>query len=55
MSFDVSALAAYTEQNAMDLIIKSVAGGRLSEYANIQDGVKGTSPVALSSLLVLVL
>lgn len=45
MSFDVSALAAYTEQNAMDLIIKSVAGGRLSNYANIQDGVKGPTTI----------
>ena len=45
MSFDVSTLAAYTEQNAMDLIIKSVAGGRLSNYANIQDGVKGPTTI----------
>ena len=49
MSFDVSALAAYTEQNAMDLIIKSVAGGRLSEYANIQDGVKGPTTINILS------
>jgi len=45
MSFDVSALPAYTEQNAMDLIIKSVAGGRLANYANIQDGVKGPTTI----------
>ena len=49
MSFDVSALAAYTEQNAMDLIIKSVAGGRLSNYANIQDGVKGPTTINILS------
>lgn len=49
MSFDVSTLAAYTEQNAMDLIIKSVAGGRLSEYANIQDGVKGPTTINILS------
>ena len=49
MSFDVSALAAYTEQNAMDLIIKSVAGGRLSEYANLQDGVKGPTTINILS------
>jgi hypothetical protein len=49
MSFDVSALAAYTEQNAMDLIIKSVAGSRLSNYANIQDGVKGPTTINILS------
>ncbi len=49
MSFDVSTLAAYTEQNAMDLIIKSVAGGRLSNYANIQDGVKGPTTINILS------
>lgn len=49
MSFDVSALPAYTEQNAMDLIIKSVAGGRLANYANIQDGVKGPTTVNILS------
>ena len=49
MSFDVSTLAAYTEQNAMDLIIKSVAGGRLSKYANIQDGVKGPTTINILS------
>ena len=49
MSFDVSALPAYTEQNAMDLIIKSVAGGRLSNYANIQDGVKGPTTINILS------
>lgn len=49
MSFDVSALPAYTEQNAMDLIVKSVAGGRLAEYANIQDGVKGPTTINILS------
>lgn len=49
MSFDVSALPAYTEQNAMDLIIKSVAGGRLANYANIQDGVKGPTTINILS------
>jgi hypothetical protein len=33
----------------MDLIIKSVAGGRLSEYANIQDGVKGPTTINILS------
>ena len=45
MSFDVSALPAYTEQNAMDIIVASVAKGRLAEYANIQDGVKGPTTI----------
>jgi len=45
MSYDVSALPAYTEQNAMDLIVKSVAGGRLSQYANLQPGVKTTTTI----------
>ena len=49
MSFDVTALPAYTEQNAMDLIVKSVAGGRLAEYANIQDGVKGPTTINILS------
>jgi hypothetical protein len=45
MSFDVSALPAYTEQNAMDLIVESVAKGKLAEFANIQDGVKGPTTI----------
>ena len=49
MSFDVSALAAYTNEHAMDLIIKSVAGGRLANYANIQDGVKGPTTINILS------
>lgn len=49
MSYDVTALPAYTEQNAMDLIVKSVAGGRLAEYANIQDGVKGPTTINILS------
>jgi len=49
MSFDVSALPAYTDQNAMDLIVKSVAGGKLAQYANIQDGVKGPTTINILS------
>ena len=49
MSFDVTALAAYTNEHAMDLIIKSVAGGRLANYANIQDGVKGPTTINILS------
>jgi len=45
MAFDVTSLPAYTEQNAMDLIVKSVAGGRLSQYANIQPDVKTTTTI----------
>ena len=45
MAFDVTALPAYTEQNAMDMIVEAVAKGKLSEYANIQDGVKGPTTI----------
>ena len=45
MAFDVTALPAYTEQHAMDLIVKSVAGGRLAQYANIQPDVKTTTTI----------
>ena len=45
MAFDVSALPAYTEQHAMDLIVKSVAGGKLAQYANIQPDVKTTTTI----------
>ena len=45
MSLDVSGLAAYTDQEAMALIVKSVAGGRLSQYANLQPNVKTTTQV----------
>ena len=45
MSFDVSGLPAYTDQNAMDLIVKSVAGGRLAQYANLQPGVKTSTSI----------
>ena len=45
MAFDVTALPAYTEQNAMGLIVEAVAQGVLSELANIQDGVKGPTTI----------
>ena len=45
MSLDVSGLAAYTDQEAMALIVKSVAGGRLAQYANLQPNVKTTTQV----------
>ena len=45
MSFDVSSLPAYTEQNAMEIIVKSVAQGQLSKYAQIQPGVKGPTTI----------
>ena len=50
MAFDVTALPAYTEQNAMDLIVKSVAGGRLAQYANIQPDVKTTTTITAAML-----
>ncbi len=45
MSFDVSSLPAYTEQNAMEIIVSSVAQGQLSKYAQIQPGVKGPTTI----------
>jgi len=45
MSFDVSGLPAYTEQHAMDLIVKSVAGGRLAQYGNLQPNCKTTTTI----------
>ena len=45
MSFDVSALPAYTEQNAMEIIVESVAQGQLAKYAQIQPGVKGDTTI----------
>jgi len=45
MAFDVTALPAYTEQNAMGLIVEAVAQGVLGELANIQDGVKGPTTI----------
>jgi len=45
MSFDVSALTNYVDEQAMDLIVESVAGGQLSKYAQIQPGVKGPTTI----------
>ena len=45
MAFDVSALPAYTEQNAMEIIVESVAQGQLAKYAQIQPGVKGDTTI----------
>ena len=45
MSFDVSALTNYVDEQAMDLIVESVAGGQLSKYAQIQPGVKGPTSI----------
>lgn len=45
MAFDVTSLPAYTEQHAMDLIVKSVAGGKLAQYANLQPDVKTTTTI----------
>ena len=45
MAFDVSALPAYVEQNAMDLIVASVAEGQLARYSQLQTGVKGPTTI----------
>ena len=49
MSFDVTALPAYTEQHAMDLIVKSVAGGRLSQYANFVNPIATGLPTTIGT------
>ena len=45
MAFDVSALTNYVDQEAMALIVESVAGGQLSKYANLQTDVKGPTTI----------
>tara|TARA_R110002020_G_scaffold176958_4_gene369621 strand:- start:1717 stop:2646 length:930 start_codon:yes stop_codon:yes gene_type:complete len=45
MSFDVSSLTNYVDEQAMSLIVQSVAGGQLSKYAQIQPGVKGPTTI----------
>ncbi len=45
MSFDVSALTNYVDEQAMALIVESVAGGQLSKYAQIQPDVKGPTTI----------
>ena len=45
MAFDVSALPAYVEQNAFDLIVASVAEGQLARYSQIQTNVKGPTTI----------
>jgi len=49
MAFDVSALPAYTEDNAMELIVASVAEGQLSRYSQIQTNVKGPTSINVLS------
>ena len=45
MSFDVSSLTNYVDEQAMSLIVQSVAGGQLSKYAQIQPDVKGPTTI----------
>ena len=45
MAFDVSGLVNYVDQEAMALIVESVAGGQLSKYANLQTDVKGPTTI----------
>ncbi len=45
MAFDVSALTNYVDEQAMRLIVESVAGGQLSKYATLQSGVKGPTTI----------
>ena len=45
MAFDVTGLVNYVDQEAMALIVESVAGGQLSKYANLQTDVKGPTTI----------
>jgi len=45
MSFDVTGLTNYVDEQAMKLIVESVAGGQLSKYAQIQPDVKGPTTI----------
>ena len=47
MAFDVSSLTAYVDESAMALIVQSVAGGNLAQYATLQTGVKGPTTINL--------
>lgn len=48
MAFDVSALADYTNQNSLDLIVKSQLASKTASLLTLQTGVKG--PTALQLL-----
>ena len=53
MSFDVSGLSAYTDENKMDLIKKSVLEGRTLEFVTIQPDIKSSATInILDSTLV---
>ena len=45
MSLDVSGLSAYTDENKMDLIKKSVLEGRTLEFATIQPDIKSSATI----------
>ena len=45
MAFDVTGLTTYIDEQAMKLIVGSVAGGNLAKYATLQSGVKTTTTI----------
>jgi len=45
MAFDVTGLTNYVDEQAMALIVESVAGGNLAKYATIQPDVKGPTTI----------
>jgi hypothetical protein len=47
MAFDVTGLTSYVDEQAMALIVQSVAGGNLAQYATLQTGVKGPTTINL--------
>ena len=53
MSFDVSGLSVYTDENKMDLIKKSVLEGRTLEFVTVQPDIKSSATInILDSTLV---
>lgn len=46
-SFDVSALATYTDEVGGELIAKAVMGGKTMEYVHVAPGIKGTQALNL--------
>ena len=47
MSLDVSALSAFNNEIAGELLVKSVYGGSTMEYVTVKEGVKHQEPINL--------
>ena len=47
MAFDVTALDAFNNETAGELVVKSILGGSTIEYATVKEGVKYKEPINL--------